>query len=137
MVDTVGILIAYLTKADTPLKTLTGNNVFVGRLPEEFINTSPAIMLTTRGGLSKKEAPLYKPSFQFKIYGGTNYILDAKNVYGTVRDYLHAANSETFQSGILNTAYEEQPGQELFEPDTSPNWPYVLAFFTILFKPNS
>lgn len=134
MIDPTKVLIEYLKKSATPLYTSVGTRIYCPRLPEDFHNSEPALVLFCRSGIAHRKVPVFTPSYQIACYGGSPYAADAKAVYLALHDVLHEVSMESTASGMLMSAHEEIMGQELIDPDT--DWPYILTFYQCNMRPN-
>jgi hypothetical protein len=89
------------------------------------IADGPCVVLKTRGGMMDYADAIISPSFQVKAYGRTEQ--EAMQLYRALFESLQGM----VNSSILH-AEMEAPGQPLEEPDT--HWPFVLAYWTIMFR---
>lgn len=83
-----------------------------------------AFCFKRRGGGQDYEAVVLSPSYQFKCYGATE--MEANQAYRALFDALNGAGSY-----LIKAAEQEAQGQTLYEPKTG--WPYVLAFYKLMF----
>ena len=99
-------------------------------------NSQPHIVMVRRGGGDTGRLPIANPFVMFRIYSGTGTIGDdssgpriAGEIYDNFKSHMHDINSKATTSGFIMSSFEQQPPQDLVDPDM--RWPYVLAFYNI------
>lgn len=116
--------------ADTAVYTIAGNRIYASpRTPDGFNpSENPGVQFFSRGGKTDSEAPITRPSMQFKCWGATGPI--ASDLYQAVKAALQDKRSITTY-GTLLTAYEQVTVHPMIDPETG--WNFVLAFFEFVF----
>lgn len=135
-VDDIAVVVAHLSASGTSLYTLCGTRVYYGRLPSNYENTQPALLITRRGGIPNPYIPVVQTDLIIKCYGGASSFAQAEQVYRALRDRLHGNENvnETTASGAIVTAEETGMGQPITDPDTG--WPHVLTYYLVAVRPN-
>ena len=135
MIDTNAVIAEYLKTSGTALYTLVSTRIYTPRIPAGFTNTATALEVFRRGGASTPEHPSHDCSFQIKCYGGTANMSNAEAVYRALYDRLHETIGVNTSSGNIITAFEEQIGQPLYDPEAG--WPFVLTYWRIKMRPKT
>ena len=128
MIDLHAEVEAFLSVTGTTLEGLVADRIYAGRTvppPGYELSDGPCVVFRVRGGGPDYDDALLIPSVQFKMYGSSEE--SAFEVYRALYDRLHNGHDDS----ILH-AESEVLGQLLEESDTQ--WPYVLAFFTVMVR---
>jgi hypothetical protein len=111
----------------TLLNTLPGINAWRNRLPVGFKNTSAAVVVKVDADQLHQSGATRTAYLQCRIYGGSEHLVDCRNVYDSVVGVLNNYNSRTISSiGAIR-------GQEL-PPEPLSGWPGYIARFEVTVK---
>lgn len=115
---------------------LSGRIYAAADLPEGFDpKQGPGVQLVRSGGIPPIEIPtLIEARLQVRVWADQERYQLASDVYGAVRDPLHAVSNAMLSEGVLLTAYEVTGPQEMSDPETG--WVMVNSFYTVLARPN-
>lgn len=105
-------------------------------------NNQAHIVMARRGGQNTDRLSVASPSVMFRIFSGTGSIKNnssgpriAGEIYENFKTRMHNINGKTTTSGFIVSSFEEQPPQDLVDPDFK--FPFVLAFYSIMTRNKS
>ena len=129
MRSSANIVFDWLTVGSTGLFTLAASRVWLGKPPENFNNTSRAVVYHPESGASNSSGSMHNETYVFKCYGGDDDILTAETLYRALWDRLQRAFG-TVSAGRLVHAEQVASGQALEDPDQG--WPFYLTKFQVM-----
>jgi hypothetical protein len=129
LLATTGVTSAVASDLETGIKNIWGERTVP--IPNYRPSQGGAIAFRARGGpATDYHGQTFELSFQFKCYGTTE--AQCNTVYRALFDALQ---DRTYGNMIHSEL--EIGGQSVRERAMEPNdWPYVLAFFTMIFRTN-
>jgi hypothetical protein len=103
---------------------------------KQRVNDQAHIVMNRRGGADTDRLPTANPFVMFQVFAGRGRISEDSSgafrcmeIYENLKTRLHNVNGKTTTSGFIISSFEQQPPQDLIDPDTQ--WPFVLAFYDI------
>ena len=127
--DANKIIRDYLVSA-TLLYAVTGERIYVGRLPENAV--LPAVGFFIAGGTATPYIPGWiSPRVQFDCWADSP--IAARTLYRLLYDALQGIQNTKVGSYSIESALVEGPGQDMQDVDI-PTYFRVLSFFNITMK---
>lgn len=136
MVDLSQAIYDALAAEGTGLSSLVGTRIYEGHAPRsgtnKFTNSEAIIVYAlVPGGASHVSGAIHRVIVEFKCYGGTADITQAKEVYRALWNRLQLYY-ETINERTIEGAREISTGRPLTEPD--PEYPVYVGQFELLIK---
>jgi hypothetical protein len=116
---------------NSTISSLTGGKVVWPDLPAGFDAKlgHKALTFFVRGGpINPELSAVVEPSIQVKAWALKP--VDAMAIFSAAFDLLDGALDVGNSSGTILSAYAEQPGQPMMDPDTG--WAVVLGYFKLI-----